>query len=139
MSDVYPTKLTAAQVRVGDDVKREYSPEYRQQPWGGIVLDVLRAERPDGTELRQINVWNGRQVDEHFLELDAPIMRIRTGFVEPWRLSELPFSLSLTKCTLCQGIIEDGGEREHIGWHIELLRAIHIASQAPDPRLWSSH
>lgn len=135
----YPTKLTAAQVNVGDDVKREYSPEYRQQPWGGIVLDVLRAERPDGTELRQINVWTGRQTDEHFMELDAPIMRIRTGFVEPWGFAELPFNVNLTKCTLCGSIIEGGEERTHTGWHIQLLRAIHLASQDPDPRLWSQH
>lgn len=135
----YPTRLAAAQVRVGDDVKREYSPEHRQQPWGGIVLDVLRSERPDGTELRQINVWDGRQTSEHFMELGAPIMRVRTGFVEPWALTELPFGVNLTKCTLCGGIIEGGEERLHIGWHIEILRSLHHASQSPDPRLWSSH
>lgn len=128
----FPTTIRASEVRIGDVIKREYSPEYRQRPWAGLVVAVERAERPDGTELRMIRVRPAdaaHRGDDHFMELDAPVIRDRSGFDEVWR-EGWPFQLGLQRCNLCQALVEDFSEQAHIDWHVSILTMIKSASMA---------
>lgn len=129
--------ITAQEVRVGDAVSRPRDEHYRQAPWSGIVVDIQRAER-DGREIRLLVVRGERWNTDHYLDLTAPVLRVRSGF-EEYLPEHIPFSLCMVRCTLCQALVPDGGEFEHVTWHVGLMSQLHNASQSPDPRLWSQH
>lgn len=121
--------ITAQEVRIGDVVRRERSREYTQAPWSGLVVNVERAERPDGTELRRLIVRGERWTEDHHLELTAPIERQLRGF-EEFQPEHIPFTLNISKCNHCQALVDCFSEQSHIAWHTGILSKIHSASTA---------
>lgn len=127
MSD-YPVTITAREIHVGDDIFRERIGNI-QGGWSGIITEVERAIRQDGAEIRRVRVFDGKWSNDKFLDLDAPVVRKRSGFTELWR-EGWPFQLGLKTCSLCRGLIEEGSESEHTNWHVSILARINSASTA---------
>ena len=119
--------ITADQIRVGDEIRREIALG-DPQTWHGVVKSVSWADSPEGHKLVVVEIFDQRGFsDERFLRFDATITLVRRGFEEVYR-EHLPSSLGMVRCTLCGALVDEGYEETHIHWHQSILSQIRSAS-----------